>query len=199
MGVFMTQTHATNLSSTDTQNGNRAIRTPFDAIITTVARRFGGSKAKEVERFLKFAMVGTLGAVIDLGTSFILLKTILDPRVDFQFLTAATISFIAAVMSNFFWNRYWTYPDSRSRSIQRQLTQFFIVSISGWTGRTIWLSFSKPLFVNIALDLVNRSGMGVDEKTAALAGGMVAILLGIFVIMIWNFFVNRYWTYNDVD
>jgi putative flippase GtrA len=25
------------------------------------------------------------------------------------------------------------------------------------------------------------------------------ILFAIGVVMLWNFFINRYWTYNDVD
>jgi putative flippase GtrA len=173
-----------------------AINLPIDGLILAVAKRVGGSKWKEVERFLKFAFVGTLGAMIDLGTSFVLLNIIFDPDIQIQFLTAATIAFVAAVISNFFWNRYWTYPDSRSRPIQQQLIQFAIVSISGWTGRTIWISFAQPLFS----DIVEKLSVQFDlEVNAALIGGMIAILLGIFVVMIWNFFVNRYWTYNDVD
>ncbi|MDQ7026034.1 MAG: GtrA family protein [Anaerolineae bacterium] len=190
----------TQASSIPTQNEEpRAIRTPIDGIIVAVANRVGGSKAKEVERFLKFASVGTLGAMIDLGTSLILLKLIFDPRDTLQYLTAATISFVAAVMSNFFWNRYWTYPDSRSRSIQRQLIQFAIVSVSGWAGRTIWLRTTKSLFEKAVTRMAAYSSLQIDEVTTALIGGMIAILIGIFVVMIWNFFVNRYWTYNDID
>lgn len=178
---------------------NTAIRLPIDSFILTVAKRVGGSKWKEVERFIKFAFVGTLGAVIDLGTSFLLFLFIFDPRVTFQVLIAATISFVAAVLSNFTWNRYWTYPDSRSRPIQQQLLQFAIVSVSGWTGRTIWISFAKPFFGDVAANLAGEYNLPIDEVHAALIGAMVAILLGIFVVMIWNFFVNRYWTYNDVE
>jgi putative flippase GtrA len=179
---------------------NLAIRLPIDGLILSFAQRIGGKKWKEVERFLKFACVGTLGAIIDLGTSFILLRTIFDPRDTVQFLIAATISFIAAVLSNFTWNRYWTYPDSRSRPIQQQLVQFSLVSISGWTGRTIWLSLTKePFSSDTAAHFASLYSLPIDEVTAALIGGMFAILLGIFVVMIWNFFVNRYWTYNDID
>jgi putative flippase GtrA len=176
-----------------------AINLPIDGLILAVAKRVGGSKWKEVERFLKFATVGTLGAVIDLGLSFILLITLFNPLIQIQYLTAATVSFVVAVMSNFFWNRYWTYPDSRSRSIQQQLVQFALVSISGWTGRTIWISFAKPFFEKFAANLAIQYNFPIDDVNAALIGGMIAILLGIFVVMIWNFFVNRYWTYNDVD
>ncbi|GAB5491408.1 MAG: hypothetical protein Phog2KO_16230 [Phototrophicaceae bacterium] len=178
---------------------NQGIRLPIDGLIEAIAERVGGDKKKEVVRFLKFGFVGTLGAVIDLGTSYILINTLFDPTIQLQFLIAATISFTLAVLSNFFWNRYWTYPDSRSRPIQKQLALFVAVSISGWTGRTIWLTFMKPVFTDIAVDLAYRFNLPLDEVNAAVIGGMSAIFIGIFVVMIWNFFVNRYWTFNDVD
>ena len=177
----------------------RKLRTPLDRLILYVAGRVGGSKAKEVERFLKFAVVGTIGAAIDMGVSFVLMLIVFDPRQTIEVLIAATISFTCAVISNFTWNRYWTYPDSRSRPIQQQLVQFALVSISGWTGRTIWLSFSKPILGDFVAGIVLDYSLPISEVHAALVGAMMAILIGIFVVMIWNFFVNRYWTYNDVD
>lgn len=181
-----------------------AIKTPIDGLIVAVANLVGGSKAKEVERFLKFASVGTLGAIIDLGTSNVLMATLLSPigeRGNINVAIAATISFIAAVMSNFFWNRYWTYPDSRSRPLMQQLGQFGLVSLSGWTGRTIWILLAKDPLSSFVVNVLNRvaPNMGLSEQTIGQLGASLAILMGIFVVMIWNFFVNRYWTYNDVD
>jgi putative flippase GtrA len=180
----------------------KKLRLPIDGLILYLANKLAmlsGRREKEIERFLKFACVGALGAVIDLGTSFVLLRTVLDPKDAIHYNLAATTSFVAAVLSNFFWNRYWTYPDSRSRSVRRQLFLFFIVSVSGWLGRTIWINLSKPFFSDQATNLVHIIHVPIDDTTAALIGGMVAILLGIFVVMIWNFFVNRRVTYNDVD
>lgn len=189
---------ATSLEPVETKR----LRLPIDGFILWLAAKLAalsGRREKEIERFLKFACVGALGAVIDLGVSSLLLQFVFDPRELIQFLTAATISFVAAVLSNFFWNRYWTYPDSRSRSLRRQLFLFFIVSISGWLGRTLWLSLTKDLFSEFALNLVHFVHFPIDDKMAAYIGGMIAILLGIGVVMIWNFFVNRRITYNDVD
>lgn len=181
----------------------QGIRLPIDDLLEYIAEkaeRFNSRlKAREVLRFLKFAFVGTLGAIIDLGISFLLLNTIFDAKDNTQFLIAATISFTVAVFSNFFWNRYWTYPDSRSKPIQRQLVFFAIVSTTGWIGRTIWLRFMKPIFTDLAEGIALQLNLPIDASQVALAGGMIAIFIGIFVVMIWNFFVNRYWTFNDVD
>lgn len=189
---------ATSLES-EKPKSYEGIRLPIDGLIEWVANKVGGNKSREVVRFLKFACVGTLGAIIDLGISYVLIRAVFDPMIQIQFLTAATISFTVAVLSNFFWNRYWTYPDSRARPIQEQLTLFAIVSVIGWGGRTVWLSFMKPVFTNIATNMAVQFELAMDETTAAIVGGMTAIFIGIFVVMVWNFIVNRLWTFNDVD
>src|SRR5215470_8203014 len=85
-------------------------------IIGRISLRFGGAKAKELERFLKFMVVGAIGALIDLGLTNILLSF----KVPIQIATG--IGFVVAVISNFIWNRYWTYPESRERAIAPQIT-----------------------------------------------------------------------------
>jgi putative flippase GtrA len=183
---------------------HRSISLPVDGIIRAIASRVGGSKAKEVERFLKFAMVGTLGAIIDLGTSNLLMATVLPPigeNRDLHIAMAATFSFIAAVLSNFTWNRYWTYPDSRSTPLIQQLGQFAIVSVSGWLGRTTWVLLSTPFLIDIVSSTLQNLDITIFQSEQAVnqVGGTLAILIAIFIVMIWNFFVNRYWTYGDVD
>ena len=90
-----------------------AVRNPLDGPIYAIANRFGGSKAKEVERFLKFAVVGTVGAVIDSGTLFLLQATVLPPTLkdpDWNVAIAQTIAFIMAILSNYIWNRHLDVP-----------------------------------------------------------------------------------------
>ena len=177
--------HEANLSMNRTQaieERKTGFSNPLNRPILAVATRFGGSKAKELERFLKFAIVGLIGFVVDFGTVFVLQSTVLPPANDagdkltFNVALATSIAFAAAVTSNFTWNRVWTYPDSRSRSIRRQLSQFTVVSIIGWLARTVWISLAYIP-----------------------AGVLAANLIGVIVVMIWNFFANRYWTYNDVE
>jgi putative flippase GtrA len=144
---------------------------------------------KERERFLKFAIVGTIGAVIDFGVMNLLTQAASMPLV-----SAGTISFICAVTSNFIWNRFWTYPDSRSRHIARQLVMFFVVNIAGVAIRIPILQFVEPPLLKIL------KGMGASNP---LPPGFLAknltLALAVGIVMLWNFFVNRYWTYNDVD
>lgn len=182
----------------------RVFRNPLDRPIVAVASRFG-DKSKEVERFLKFAIVGTFGAVVDSVTLLILQATILPPSSSLFVVIATTIAFIAAISSNFTWNRFWTYPDSRSRAIYKQLIQFAIVNFIGWIGRTVWIGLSYAwlggLLMPILLPEIQmfRPGYVPSEHGEAKLGTMAAWFIGVIIVMVWNFFANRYWTYNDVE
>ncbi|HNB35832.1 MAG TPA: GtrA family protein, partial [Anaerolineales bacterium] len=82
---------------------------------------------KERNRFFKFALVGAMGAIIDFGIMNLLSHWLFE----LPLVTAGTISFICAVISNFIWNRYWTYPESRSRPLLNQMGMFFLVNTAG--------------------------------------------------------------------
>lgn len=144
---------------------------------------------KERTRFLKFAVVGVIGAVVDFG-----IMNLLTQLFHMDLVPAGTISFISAIISNFIWNRYWTYPESRSRSIAKQLTMFFVVNIAGLAIRLPILHYiESPMhifFNNLNITLPVNTDFLAKNFTLAFAVG---------VVMLWNFFVNRYWTYNDVD
>jgi len=146
------------------------------------------NNVKERERFLKFAVVGVIGAVIDFGV-----MNLLTQAAGMSLVAAGTISFVCAVISNFIWNRYWTYPDSRSRPIGRQLIMFFAVNIAGVAIRIPILHFVEPPLINL-FENIHLSGPFSSEFLAK----NLTLALAVGIVMLWNFFVNRYWTYNDV-
>ena len=153
------------------------------ALFVNIATRFG-INPKEAERFSKFLVVGGIGFVVDFGTLTLLKELFQTPT-----LIANTISFSMAVVSNFTLNRYWTYPDSRQKNLATQLGQFSIVSMMGYvinTGLLWWLEtpFDKLL---------------EPIEFAAGRGYIPAKMVATVVVLFWNFFVNRYLTYNDVD
>ncbi len=177
---------------------------PPDRAIVSLARRFG-DRAQEVERFLRFSVVGVIGAMVDLCTLTLLQATILPPSSRSYVELATTIAFLVAVVNNFLWNRYWTYPDSRSRSIRRQLAQFTLVNGVGLAVRTTLISASYAFLgvtlMPLALPLVRvlMSEYLPSANTEARVGTLAAWVIAVIVVMLWNFFINRYWTYSDVD
>jgi len=148
-------------------------------------------KSKERIRFVRFAIVGSIGAVIDFG--FFNLLTLFISYFRENAVFAQGISFILAVSSNFTWNRLWTYPDSRSKSVGHQWTQFLIVSMIGLTIRTplfIWLEEILLRFFSNAWVSSFVSPRFVAHNTSL---GIV-----ILIVLTWNYFANRFWTYNDI-
>jgi putative flippase GtrA len=148
------------------------------------------SNQRERGRFLRFAVVGIIGAVVDFGVANLLTRAF-----GASLVVAGTISFICAILSNFTWNRYWTYPDSRSKPLLRQLGEFAIVSVAGLIIRVPLLHFLEDpisrLFASLPFDL--------SPETVELLAENVTLAIAVIVVMFWNFFVNRYWTYRDVD
>jgi len=97
---------------------------------------------------------------------------------------ANAISFSAAVVSNFSWNRLWTFPESRQRPLGRQLAQFALVNVIG-------------LAINTALLLVLDQFL--SRAIAEPWSYNLAKAFAIAVVLFWNYFVNRAWTYRGIE
>jgi putative flippase GtrA len=144
--------------------------------------------SKERNRFFKFAVVGATGSVVDIGIMNLLTRLFHLPLV-----AAGSISFVCAVTSNFIGNRYWTYPDSRSRPLAHQLGMFFLVNAVGIAIRIPILKYLEP---PIAILIENMAHLNYQAADALAKNATLIFAIG--VVMLWNFFINRYWTYNDV-
>lgn len=133
---------------------------------------------KELTRFFKFAMVGAVGMVVDLTVLNLLVKV-----AGFPLLLANTFSFSIAVVSNFTWNRLWTFPESRQRPVHTQLVQFAIVNVIGLAinNLVLWLTYqATQLFLPDPFDY------------------NLAKIAAIGVVLFWNYGVNRLWTYKGI-
>jgi putative flippase GtrA len=143
----------------------------------------------ERTRFLKFMAVGAFGALIDFG-----IANLLTHFFNMQLVYAGTISFVCAVISNFIWNRFWTYPESRSRPLAHQLGMFFAVNLAGVAIRIPILHFVEP-----PLNDFFRTSFTFTAITPEFLARNATLALAVGIVMLWNFFINRYWTYNDVN
>ena len=148
----------------------------------------------ELTRFLKFGVVGTFGAVVDFGTFNVLHGSLSWPAVP-----ASVCSFLAAVTSNFIWNRYWTYPDSRTKSVRRQAGQFALVSVVGLAIRTPLFALLIGPGTSLASFLLQTRLGSITNVTAAALGSNLALAAAVIVVLFWNFLANRLWTYADID
>ncbi len=154
----------------------------------------------EFKRFTKFLVVGVTGFIVDFGIFNLLLRALNFPPV-----LAQAISFTSAAINNFVWNRYWTYPDSRSKPLLRQFGMFFVLSVIGLLIRTpIFALFSGPM---VALVETMQSGVfagvinfvtGTLHISIEQLGLNLALAVAVLVVLFWNFFSNRFITYGDV-
>ena len=136
------------------------------------------SNPKEFSRFIKFATVGALGAVIDFG-----LLNLFRGVFGWELVWANTLSVSAAIVSNFIWNRYWTYPESRTRKKRKQLPKFALVNLAGLLINNFIVVGTDALLVPY-----------IAEPWSYNAAKAVAIA----VVLFWNFGVNRIWTYRGL-
>ena len=133
----------------------------------------------ELTRFLKFATVGALGALVDFSVLNLL---ILNFGWGKFFANLASVS--CAIVSNFTWNRLWTFPESRDHALHASFSKFALVNLIGFgINQIVFLAtdaliyeplFEHPLDYNLA------------KATA------------IIVVLFWNFGGNRLWTYRDI-
>jgi putative flippase GtrA len=133
----------------------------------------------ELGRFLKFAAVGGLGALVDFGVLNLLVLGFAIPK---EYANIVSVS--CAIVSNFTWNRLWTYPESRERPLHSQFGKFALVNLLGLgINQLVFLGSDALLFDKM---LPHPLDYNVAKATA------------IAVVLFWNFFVNRKWTYRGI-
>lgn len=157
---------------------------------------------RELTRFLKFCVVGGLGFAIDSGVFFLL-----SDLLGLWSLVAQFLSFCAAVSSNFYWNRVWVYPDSRSKPIRSQALQFALVNAAGGILiRTPFFAVAERPLQRLAVGLLPWL-QAWPAPVPALAtrlgaggiGSYLTLIAAVILVLFWNFAVNRLWTYSDVQ
>jgi putative flippase GtrA len=136
------------------------------------------SRPKEFYRFGKFAIVGAFGALIDFG-----LLNLMRGVFGWDLIWANTFSVCIAMISNFIWNRYWTFPESRSRRKRTQLPQFALVNLAGLLINNL---------IVVGIDAVLRIYIGEPWSYN------LAKAVAIGVVLFWNFGINRLWTYRGL-
>lgn len=139
----------------------------------------------ERKKFIRFGIVGIIGSVVDFGI-FNLLATLIG----LPAITSSVISFTAAVVNNFIWNRLWTFPETRNISVSQQLVKFSIVSVAGLAIRTPLFAWMEKLLIPFAQKTIPII------LTPTIVGHNLSLAIAIGVVMLWNYFVNRFWTFK---
>ena len=71
---------------------------------------------------------------------------------------------------------------------------FTIVNVAGVAIRIPILHFAEAPMVSLVSE-----GLQLSRPGAELLGRNATLALAVGIVMLWNFFVNRHWTYGDID
>ena len=143
----------------------------------------------EVKRFGKFAVVGLSGLFID-----IVLLNLFERNLHMPVSLAIACAFAVAAVNNFTWTRLWVYPESRATPKRKQMPVFLAVNTAGLLiNELIFLLFQTPITSLVALAPIafvqlHFRGIGLN----------VTKLIAAVIVMLWNFFVNRFVTFRNV-
>jgi putative flippase GtrA len=151
---------------------------PLEPVVIAARAMDTAGLRRESTRFVKFLAVGGMSFVVDTGSLSLLALGLNVNRV-----VAKGVGFVLAVLFNFVLNRFWIYPDSRSKPVLAQMAQFATVSIVG-------LLINLGIFV-----LVDPIVSGIVGKVYGL---YVTQAVAVGTALMWNFVANRFITYSDV-
>lgn len=137
-------------------------------VASLVARRFA-----VVLEIAKFAAIGGLNTLLDLGVLNVLI-IFTGVAAGYQYSLFKGISFVAANINSYFWNKYWTF-DSQGGASVKEFAEFLVVSFIGF-----------GINIGIASAVVNLIGApaGMSPEVWANVGAVSATL----VSLVWNFF-----------
>ena len=127
----------------------------------------------DYKRIFKFGLIGLSGVVVNNGLLWLLVKLNLLP-----FYLCSFIAIEISIITNFLLNDAWTWADRRQG---HKLQRLFKYNLS--------TAFSS-VFINITILLFLKEWLGMPY--------LLANLIGIGCGMLFNFFINHFWTYGEL-
>jgi len=143
--------------------------------------RSGGAVSTLVQQLSKFALVGGVGFVIDLGLFNLLRLTVLSPsEVHEGPIIAKVVSTAVAIAANWIGNRYWTFGPHRRSDSALEAFEFLVVSLAG-------------MGVGLLCLWVSHYALGL---TSLLADNISSNVIGLALGSVLRFALYRHWVYH---
>ena len=143
-----------------------------------------------VRQFVKFGIVGASSTVINLAVLYVMLRLVhghwYDRYID------ATVAFLVSVVNGYYWNRRWTFKEAPTKALHTQFIQFVLVNL---VGLVLDLLIIRLLSVPLEHQLHGLEAAWPPDKIERFAV-LAAQLVATAVIVFWNFFANRFWTFK---
>lgn len=122
-----------------------------------------------LHQLLRFAMVGGVGLVVDVGIFNVLRITVFSPDVLHEGpVLAKVVSTSVAIIVNWVGNRYWTFKLHRRPRAVREGIEFALVSIGGMLIGLgcLWVSHYLLGYTSLLADNISSNVVGLALGTA---------------------------------
>jgi len=129
-------------------------------------------RLRALRTFMRFALVGASGTLVNLGVFTVALQANLNKYV------ASAVAIEVSIIWNFFLNNYWTFKERKTRGRTRiKGLKYNLVSLA-----TLGISFATFSAMSVWLP---RVPLPLDQ------------LVGIIPAVLVNYFLNSYWTFRS--
>jgi putative flippase GtrA len=123
-----------------------------------------------ISKFIRYALVGFTGVLVDFSVTYLFKEYIKVSKY-----VANSLGFCTAVITNYLLNRYWTFGVGQE-DVFIQFGTFLLVSLIGLVmNNFIIYLLNEKLKVNF----------------------YISKIMAIGVVILWNFFVNYYYTFRS--
>jgi putative flippase GtrA len=151
------------------------------AILALLAVSLLSRRIPVLLQFAKFAAIGALNTLLDLGVLNILIFAS-GIALGYWYSLFKAISFIIANINSYFWNKYWTFG-SGGRASVKEFSQFLMVSVVGF-GINIG---TASLVVNV---------IGAPENFSPERWANIGAVSATIISLIWNFIGYKFFVFK---
>ncbi|WP_292392083.1 glycosyltransferase [Methanoculleus sp. UBA303] len=139
----------------------------------SITRR-AGPVWDEWTKIVRFGLVGLSGILVNMGLLYALTEV-----AGLYYLISAAIAIELSIVNNFVWNDIWTFGAADNLRLERKIQRFGSFQAVSMGG----------LVINMAILYLLADVAGVYY--------LVANLAGILIAFIWNYAVNRHYTWKE--
>jgi dolichol-phosphate mannosyltransferase len=130
--------------------------------------RYGVRQPQNWLQLFQFGAVGATGYVVNLVAFTICVHLL---KIDYKI--ASPIAFVVSVVNNYWWNRHWTFRDTKAHAVE-QGVKFFVVSL-------VAFGFSYVILISLV------DGAGFAKVVAQAISIAAALPLSFIGQKLWSF------------
>jgi len=143
---------------------------------------------KTFSQFLKFAVIGVLNTLVD-WVSFFLLRLI--PFFAVFEVAAKGLSFWISATNSFVWNSLWTFREEFTKGMEESKSK-------AAKGSAYYIKFMLVSCVGFLLNMgVFKACRLYFFSEDSFWMRLFSLALASFVVIVWNFSANKWWTYKN--